>query len=98
MRSQDGNASMHILQWLIPIVESGDIKRIMDPMLQGKFDVNSAWKVVEIAMSCTRSTASQRPDINDVLAELKGSLVSKSSGSFEMTSLELHSNNAPMAR
>ncbi|XP_039158968.1 receptor-like protein kinase At3g21340 [Eucalyptus grandis] len=28
--------------WLIPIVESGDIKRIMDPMLQGKFDVNSA--------------------------------------------------------
>ncbi|XP_039159592.1 putative leucine-rich repeat receptor-like serine/threonine-protein kinase At2g19230 [Eucalyptus grandis] len=74
MRSQGGSASMHLLQWLIPIVESGDIKRIMDPMLQGKFDVNLAWKVVEIAMSCTRSTANQRPDINDVLVELKESL------------------------
>ncbi|KAK3410699.1 hypothetical protein EUGRSUZ_J02698 [Eucalyptus grandis] len=98
MRSQGGSASMHLLQWLIPIVESGDIKRIMDPMLQGKFDVNSAWKVVEIAMSCTRSTASQRPDINDVLVELKESLGSESSGSFEMTSLKLHSYNAPVAR
>ncbi|XP_039159591.1 putative leucine-rich repeat receptor-like serine/threonine-protein kinase At2g19230 isoform X2 [Eucalyptus grandis] len=98
MRSQDGNARMHILQWLIPIVESGDIEKIMDPMLQGEFDVNSAWRVTEIAMSCTRSTASQRPDINDVLAELKVSLVSKSSGSFEITSPELHSDNAPMAR
>ncbi|KAF8011541.1 hypothetical protein BT93_J1981 [Corymbia citriodora subsp. variegata] len=57
MRSQGGSASMHILGWLIPIVESGDIQRIMDPRLQGKFDINSAWKVVEIAMSCTRATA-----------------------------------------
>ncbi|XP_056176396.1 probable LRR receptor-like serine/threonine-protein kinase At1g05700 isoform X2 [Syzygium oleosum] len=99
MRSRDGNTSMHILQWVIPIVKNGDIQRIMDPSLQGEFDINSAWRVVEIAMSCTRSTAiHQRPDINNVLAELKGSSVSKSSGSFKMTSLELHSDNAPVAR
>ncbi|XP_039158980.1 senescence-induced receptor-like serine/threonine-protein kinase [Eucalyptus grandis] len=98
MRSRDGSASMHILEWLIPIVESGDIHSIMDPKLQGEFDINSAWKLVEIAMSCTRPVAIQRPDINHVLAELKESLVSKSSGSFEMTSLEIHSDIVPMAR
>ncbi|XP_056165048.1 senescence-induced receptor-like serine/threonine-protein kinase isoform X2 [Syzygium oleosum] len=98
MRSRDGSTRIHILQWLIPIVESGDIQRIMDPGLQGKFDINSAWKVVEIAISCTRSTAIQRPDINDVLAELKASSVSKSSGSFEMTSSELQFYSAPTAR
>ncbi|KAL3720903.1 hypothetical protein ACJRO7_005674 [Eucalyptus globulus] len=98
MRSRDGSTTMHILEWLIPIVESGDIHSIMDPRLKGEFDINSAWKLVEIAMSCTRPTAIQRPDINHVLAELKESLVSKSSGSFEMTSLELHSDIAPIAR
>ncbi|XP_039158979.1 senescence-induced receptor-like serine/threonine-protein kinase [Eucalyptus grandis] len=86
MRSWDGRTNMHILKWLIPIVESGDIQSIMDPRLQGEFDINSAWKVVEIAMSCTRPTSIQRPDINHVLAELKESSVSTSSGSFEMTS------------
>ncbi|KAF7848063.1 hypothetical protein BT93_L2330 [Corymbia citriodora subsp. variegata] len=98
MRSQDGSTSMHILEWLIPIVERGDLQSVMDPRLQGEFDINSAWKAMEIAMSCTRPTAIQRPDINHVLAELKESSVSKSSGSFEMTSLELHSDNAPVAR
>ncbi|KAK3410875.1 hypothetical protein EUGRSUZ_J02902 [Eucalyptus grandis] len=96
-RSRDGSACIHILQWLIPIVESDDIQRIMDPRLKGKFDVNSAWKIVEIAMSCTRPTSIQRPDIHQVLAELE-SLVSKSSDSIEMTSVALPSDNAPVAR
>ncbi|KAK3411655.1 hypothetical protein EUGRSUZ_I00392 [Eucalyptus grandis] len=98
MRSQDGCDFIHILEWLIPIIESGDIHRIMDPRLQGKFNINSAWKVVEIAMSCTQPRAIQRPDINHVLAELRESLVSKSSGSFEVTSSEIHCDSVPMAR
>ncbi|XP_039155300.1 probable LRR receptor-like serine/threonine-protein kinase At4g29180 [Eucalyptus grandis] len=36
---------------------------IMDPSLQGKFNIDSAWKVVEIAKSCTRPTGVERPDI-----------------------------------
>ncbi|KAF8023258.1 hypothetical protein BT93_F0687 [Corymbia citriodora subsp. variegata] len=98
MRSQDGNNIMHILQWLIPIVESGDIQSIMDPRLQGEFNINSAWKVVETAMSCTQSRAIQRPDINHVLGELKESLVSNSSGSFESTISEIYCDSVPMAR
>ncbi|KAF8042319.1 hypothetical protein BT93_A0823 [Corymbia citriodora subsp. variegata] len=98
IRSRDFSTSMHILEWLIPIVESGDIQRIMDPRLQGEFDINSAWKVVEIAMSCTLPMALQRPDINQVLIELKESLGSEASDSSKMISLELHSGSAPSAR
>ncbi|KAF8012172.1 hypothetical protein BT93_I0335 [Corymbia citriodora subsp. variegata] len=98
MRSRDGNDFMPILEWLIPIVESGDIQRIMDPRLQGEFNTNSAWKVVEIAMSCTQQRAIERPDINHVLVELKESLVSNSSGSFQVTSLEIHCDSVLMAR
>ncbi|KAF8031032.1 hypothetical protein BT93_D0269 [Corymbia citriodora subsp. variegata] len=97
MRSRDGNVSIHILQWLIPTVESGDIQRIIDPRLKGEFDINSAWKVVEVAISCTQPTAIQRPDIHQVLAELE-SLVSNSSSSCESTSLVLPSDNAPTVR
>ncbi|KAF8017584.1 hypothetical protein BT93_H2692 [Corymbia citriodora subsp. variegata] len=98
MRSRDGSNFMQILEWLIPIVESGDIQRIMDPRLQGEFNINSAWKVVEIAMSCTQPRAIERPDINHVSTELKESLVSNSSGSFQVTSSEILCDSVPSAR
>ncbi|XVF86730.1 hypothetical protein PTKIN_Ptkin18bG0065600 [Pterospermum kingtungense] len=61
-----------ILEWLSPIVEKGDIRGIIDPRLQqGEFDVNAAWKLVEIAMSCTQPASMQRPDMGLVLTELK---------------------------
>ncbi|XP_039158261.1 putative leucine-rich repeat receptor-like serine/threonine-protein kinase At2g19230 [Eucalyptus grandis] len=89
MRSQDGCDFIHILEWLIPIIESGDIHRIMDPRLQGKFNINSAWKVVEIAMSCTQPRAIQRPDINHVLAELRESLAEIADGIAKIHGLGL---------
>jgi len=62
---------LHILEWVIPIVEGGDIQNVVDPRLQGEFSINSAWKAVEIAMSCTSSNAVERPDMSQILAELK---------------------------
>ncbi|KAK0595963.1 hypothetical protein LWI29_011494 [Acer saccharum] len=61
----------YILQWATPVIERGDIQNIVDPKLQDEFNTNAAWKIVEIAMSCVRPTAVQRPDISHVLAELK---------------------------
>ncbi|XP_007024354.2 PREDICTED: probable LRR receptor-like serine/threonine-protein kinase At1g05700 [Theobroma cacao] len=65
------DCGVHILQWLSPIVEKGDIRNIIDPRLQGEFDVNAAWKVVDIAMSCAQPASIQRPDMSLVLTELK---------------------------
>ncbi|KAJ8755735.1 hypothetical protein K2173_024279 [Erythroxylum novogranatense] len=72
----------HIIQWTHSLIERGDIKRIVDPKLQGEVNLNSAWKSVEIAISCVAPNATQRPDMSYVLAELKESL------SLEMTSEE----------
>jgi hypothetical protein len=63
--------NIHILEWVIPIIEGGDIENVVDPRLQGEFSINSAWKVVEIAMSCTSPNAVGRPDMSLILAELK---------------------------
>jgi serine/threonine protein kinase len=63
--------TIHILQWVIPIVEGGDIQNVVDSRLRGEFNINSAWKTVEIAMSCISQTVSDRPDISHILAGLK---------------------------
>ncbi|KAG6727761.1 hypothetical protein I3842_02G140800 [Carya illinoinensis] len=61
----------HILKWVIPLIERGDIQNIVDPRLEGEFNTNSAWKAAEIAMFCTLPTAIQRPDMSQVSIELK---------------------------
>ena len=63
--------STHIVQWVTPMIESGDIQSIVDQRLEGQFNSDSAWKAVEVAMSCVPRIAIQRPDMDDVLAELK---------------------------
>lgn len=98
----------HIVQWVSPLIQSGDLQSVVDPRLCGQFDVNSVWKVIETAMLCVQAVASQRPDTNQVLSDLKESLTIETkysrgaagnytkSSSFEMTSVEL--NLGPVAR
>ncbi|KAI5555565.1 hypothetical protein BDE02_19G090700 [Populus trichocarpa] len=50
IRSHQGHT--HILQWVSPLVERGDIQSIIDPRLNGEFNTNCAWKALEIALSC----------------------------------------------
>ncbi|XP_044496589.1 senescence-induced receptor-like serine/threonine-protein kinase [Mangifera indica] len=61
----------YILKRVIPLIERGDIQNIVDPRLEGQFNTKAAWKIVEIAMSCVLPSAVQRPDMSDVVAELK---------------------------
>ena len=62
----------HIVDWVNPLIERGDVQNIVDQRLEGEFNSNSAWKAIEIAMSCTPSYAIQRPDISHVLVEQIG--------------------------
>uniref|UniRef100_A0A3N7G976 non-specific serine/threonine protein kinase n=1 Tax=Populus trichocarpa TaxID=3694 RepID=A0A3N7G976_POPTR len=93
----------HILQWVSPLVERGDIQSIIDPRLQGEFSTNCAWKALEIALSCVPLTSRQRPDMSDILGELKECLAMEMSsemimrGSVEM-SLVLGTDMAPNLR
>ncbi|CAN0858944.1 Putative leucine-rich repeat receptor-like protein kinase At2g19210 [Linum grandiflorum] len=65
------NDNTHIAVWARPLIAAGDLRNLVDPRLVGNFDTNSAWKFLEIAISCIRSISIQRPSMNHVVAELK---------------------------
>ncbi|XP_055961717.1 LRR receptor-like serine/threonine-protein kinase IOS1 [Mercurialis annua] len=72
---QTRDENTHISQWVKLMLERGDMKNIVDPKLCGEFDVNSAWKVVELAMACVSETSAQRPSMSRVVTELNESLL-----------------------
>ncbi|KAK7314369.1 hypothetical protein VNO77_32889 [Canavalia gladiata] len=74
---------MHILEWIKPELERGELSRILDSRLQGKVDTSSGWKAIGIAMACTASTSIQRPTMSVVLTELKQCFKMESPGDTE---------------
>lgn len=53
----------------------GDIDSIMDPNLKGSYDSSSAWKIVELAMSCTMPSSEKRPNMAQIVHELNECLI-----------------------
>ncbi|ESW22548.1 hypothetical protein PHAVU_005G162200, partial [Phaseolus vulgaris] len=64
----------HISEWVRSLIGKGDINAIVDSRLEGEFDTNSVWKVVEIATACVSPNPNRRPIISVVVSELKESL------------------------
>ncbi|KAG4194737.1 hypothetical protein ERO13_A06G069800v2 [Gossypium hirsutum] len=62
--------SIHIVNWVSPLIEREDIGSIVDQRLHGEFDVSSAWKALEVAMACTRPKSLHRATMSTVLTEL----------------------------
>ncbi|CAL5443872.1 unnamed protein product [Camellia sinensis] len=63
--------NIHVVNWVKPMLEKGEISNIVDPRLQGEFDINSAWKALETAMACIPTSFNQRPNMSGVVGELK---------------------------
>ncbi|XP_047339203.1 probable LRR receptor-like serine/threonine-protein kinase At4g29180 [Impatiens glandulifera] len=68
---QKGEETIHIVQWVRPMLEKGEINEIVDGRMGGEYNVNSIWKALDVAVTCTRSSAIQRESMSFVLAELK---------------------------
>ncbi|XP_054804467.1 probable LRR receptor-like serine/threonine-protein kinase At4g29180 isoform X2 [Prosopis cineraria] len=66
-----GKESVHILDWLRPELRRGDLSKIVDPKLQGKYNACSVWKALGVAMACTAPASIHRPTMSCVLSELK---------------------------
>ncbi|XP_033142235.1 receptor-like protein kinase At5g59670 isoform X2 [Brassica rapa] len=94
----------HITQWVGFKLNAGDIAEIMDPNLHKDYDLNSAWRALELAMSCANPSSSKRPSMSQVIHEIKECLVCAKSGTgknLEMEPQEVMSSDAsmvPMAR
>lgn len=71
INEQMGQSSNHVIQWVNSVLGDGDVKSIVDTRLREDFDVNSAWKAVELAMACVSVTSTTRPPMNHMVNELK---------------------------
>ncbi|XP_078176446.1 putative LRR receptor-like serine/threonine-protein kinase At1g51860 [Carex rostrata] len=64
----------HLKQWVDQKLSRGDIESIVDQRIHGQYDINSVWKVTDLAHKCTGPNSAQRPTMSVVVAELKESL------------------------
>jgi len=78
-----GKTIMHVLEWIRPELERGELSKILDPRLQGKFGANSGWRALGIAMACSASTSIHRPTMSVVIGELKQCLTVESPSNTE---------------
>lgn len=52
-------------------MQAGDLHEIVDPRLQSDYSVESMWKVVEVAMTSVEPKGGHRPDMQEVVQELR---------------------------
>uniref|UniRef100_A0A453JXG6 Protein kinase domain-containing protein n=1 Tax=Aegilops tauschii subsp. strangulata TaxID=200361 RepID=A0A453JXG6_AEGTS len=77
--------SIHIAQWVRQKLSEGNIESIADSKMGREYDVNSVWKVTELALQCKEQPSRERPTMTDVVAELKECLeleVSRGMGNY----------------
>nr|AWY10696.1 hypothetical protein Sh255C13_g0040 [Saccharum hybrid cultivar SP80-3280] len=66
--------SIHIALWVRQKLSMGNIESIVDPRMGGEYDVNSVWKVAELALQCKERPSRERPTMTQVVMELKETL------------------------
>uniref|UniRef100_A0A0D9XCU5 Protein kinase domain-containing protein n=1 Tax=Leersia perrieri TaxID=77586 RepID=A0A0D9XCU5_9ORYZ len=66
--------TVHIVQRVKEKVFMGNIEAIVDPQCGNEYDANSIWKVVDIALLCTKEASDERPAMSTVIAQLKDAL------------------------
>ncbi|XP_050231698.1 LRR receptor-like serine/threonine-protein kinase IOS1 [Mercurialis annua] len=100
---------VHLIDCVSSMVEHGDVLGVVDPRLGEQFNVNSLWKVVELAMTCVSATSAERPTMTRVVIDLNECLAaevertrdadsSQSKCSAEFMTLAMHSGQTPLAR
>ncbi|KAH7365303.1 hypothetical protein KP509_18G019700 [Ceratopteris richardii] len=63
--------TISIINWVKSSVLCGNIDDIIDPSLHGQYNVESVWKVVDVALSCVKIPALKRPRMSQVYQDLK---------------------------
>ncbi|CAN4086894.1 unnamed protein product [Withania somnifera] len=63
---------IYVVTWVNGMMrEKGKVSKVIDPRLRGEVDVNSAGKVVELAMACVSLDPTSRPAMSVVVLILK---------------------------
>ncbi|XP_071685356.1 probable LRR receptor-like serine/threonine-protein kinase At1g05700 [Lolium perenne] len=64
----------NVALWARHRLHVGDIDTVTDPTIREDCDINSVWKVVEVALRCTERVARDRPTMGEVVEGISESL------------------------
>uniref|UniRef100_A0A0E0CFQ3 Protein kinase domain-containing protein n=1 Tax=Oryza meridionalis TaxID=40149 RepID=A0A0E0CFQ3_9ORYZ len=77
----DESVSIHIGEFVHQSLDHGSIESIVDARMGGGgYDINSVWKVADLALHCKREVSRERPTMTEVVAQLKESMELESNG------------------
>ncbi|KAJ3694087.1 hypothetical protein LUZ60_009567 [Juncus effusus] len=71
---RDPTGDINLVHYINDKIKQQDITSLVDKRFQGNFDIDSVWKVMELALSCTQEKSPPRPTMADVLARLLTSM------------------------
>ncbi|KAG5250306.1 hypothetical protein OIU76_006606 [Salix suchowensis] len=70
--SKDLKGQESLVKWATPLLESGNLKALLDPRTKREFDVVQMQRMVLAATLCVRQTARLRPKVSQILELLRG--------------------------
>ncbi|XP_021907000.1 serine/threonine-protein kinase-like protein ACR4 [Carica papaya] len=70
MQYEEGN----IVEWAVPLIKSGDISAILDPVLKPAPDLEALKRIANMACKCVRMRGKERPSMDKVTTSLERAL------------------------
>ncbi|KAF2300213.1 hypothetical protein GH714_010734 [Hevea brasiliensis] len=70
MQYEQGN----IVEWAVPLIKSGDVSTILDPVLKPPSDLEALKRIANIACKCVRMKGKERPSMDKVTTALERAL------------------------
>ncbi|KAJ0937761.1 putative protein kinase RLK-Pelle-CR4L family [Helianthus annuus] len=70
MQFEEGN----IVEWAVPLIKSGEIHTILDPVLPAPSDMEALKKIANVACKCVRMRGKERPSMDKVTTALERAL------------------------
>ncbi|KAF7093812.1 hypothetical protein CFC21_096200 [Triticum aestivum] len=83
-----------IIQWARKRMALGNIESVVDARMRGIYDVNSVWKVADVALKCTSYASTQRPTMTDVVAQLQECIELEEGHASGDMNVELHTTGS----
>ncbi|EFH53741.1 predicted protein [Arabidopsis lyrata subsp. lyrata] len=78
----------NIAEWVTFLINKGDTSQIVDPKLHGNYDTHSVWRTLEVAMSCANPSSAKRPNMSQVIINLKECLASENARASRIQNMD----------
>ncbi|CAH8299405.1 unnamed protein product [Eruca vesicaria subsp. sativa] len=63
-----------LINWALTLQQTGDIMEIVDPKLEGDFNMKEVERMIKVALVCTNSSPSLRPTMSEAVQMLEGEM------------------------